>query len=68
MYAPSHFLKGSLHKLFIKLYNLAQLVGFLSFRVYQHISSQPEEYASNYVTGSVTEAHHTISKVIEEQF
>lgn len=57
MNKPSHFLKGSFYSFFIKLYNLAQLVGFLSFRVYQQIPSRPEEHASNYVTRSVTEAH-----------
>lgn len=53
---PSHFLKGFSYGFFIKLYNLAQLIGFLSFRMSQQIPSRPEEHASNYVTRSVTEA------------
>ena len=36
--------------------------------MYQQISFQPEENASNYMTNSVTEIHHTISQVIEEWF
>lgn len=69
MNAPSYFFKDSFYSFSIKLYNLAQLVGFLSFRrMYQQTSFQLEENASNYVTSSVTEIHCTISQVIEERF